>query len=75
MHINKRNIRVRESQKDTKLKIRELVEINKKNVSTQAKKAEELTANLVVYNEAIKMMGDEIFDLGVENKALRNKIG
>ena len=75
LHINKRNIRVRESQKDTKLKIRELVELNKKNVSTQAKKAEELTANLVVYNEAIKMMGDEIFDLGVENKALRNKIG
>ena len=64
------------SQKDTKLKIREeLVELNKQNVATQAKKAEELTANLVVYNEAIIMMGDEIFDLGVENEALRDKIG
>ncbi len=47
----------------------------KQNVATQPKKAEELTANLVVYNEAIKMMGDEIFDLGVENEALRDKIG
>ena len=63
-------------QKNTKQKIREeLVELNKQNVATQAKKAEELTTNLVVYNEAIKMMGDEIFDLGVENEALRDKIG
>jgi 3-deoxy-D-manno-octulosonate 8-phosphate phosphatase KdsC-like HAD superfamily phosphatase len=62
-------------QKNTKQKIRELVELNKQNVATQAKKAEELTANLAVYNEAIKMMGDEIFDLGVENEALRDKIG
>jgi hypothetical protein len=63
-------------QKSTKQKIREeLVELNKQNVATQAKKAEELTANLVVYNEAIKMMGDETFDLGVENEALRGKIG
>jgi hypothetical protein len=63
-------------QKNTKKKIREeLVELNKQNVATQAKKAEELTANLVVYNEAIKLMGDEIFDLGVENEALRDKIG
>jgi hypothetical protein len=63
-------------QKNTKQKIREeLVELNKQNVATQAKKAEELTANLVVYNEAIKMMGDETFDLGVENEALRGKIG
>ncbi len=34
-----------------------------------------MTANLVVYNEAIKMMRYEIFDLGVENKALRGKLG
>jgi hypothetical protein len=62
-------------QKNTKQKIREeLVELNKQNVATQAKKAEKLTANLV-YNEAIKMMGDEIFDLGVENESLRDKIG
>ncbi len=63
-------------QQNTRQKIREeLVELNKKNVATQAKKAEELTANLVVYNEAIKIMGEEIFDLGVENEALRDKIG
>ncbi len=63
-------------QKETKLKIREeLVGLSKQNIATQAKKAEELTANLVVYNESIKMMGDEIFDLGVENEALRGKLG
>jgi hypothetical protein len=63
-------------QKDTRSKIREkLVELNKQTIATQAKKAEELTVNLVVYNEAIKMMGDEIFDFGVENEALRGKLG
>ncbi len=55
-------------QKDTKLKTKEeLVELYKQNVATQAKKAEELIANLVVYFEAIKMMGDDIFDLRVGN--------
>jgi hypothetical protein len=34
-----------------------------------------MTTSLVVYNEAIKIIGDEIFDLGVENEALRDKIG
>jgi hypothetical protein len=34
----------------------------------------ELIANHVVYVEAIKMMGD-IFDLGIENAALRGKLG
>ena len=43
-------------QKNKKQKIRELVQLNKQNVATQAKKAEELTANLVIYNQAIKMM-------------------
>jgi hypothetical protein len=50
-------------QKQTRLKIREeLVDLSKQTLATQAKKAEELTANLIVYNEAIKLMGDEIFD-------------
>ena len=58
------------------LKIREeLVELNKQNIATQAKKAQELTANQVVYFEAIKIMGDEVFDLGIENETLRDKIG
>ncbi len=34
-----------------------------------------MIANLFVYNEAIKVLGDEIFDLGVENEALRDKLG
>ncbi len=64
------------SQKDTKLKIREeLVDLSKQTIATQAKKAEELISNQEVYVEAIKMMGEDIFDLGVENEALRGKLG
>lgn len=63
-------------QRGTRNKIREeLVELGKQNISTRAKKAEELTANLIVYNEAIVMMGDEIFELGVENQTLRDRVG
>ena len=29
----------------------------------------------MVYNKVIKMMGDEVFDLSVENETLREKIG
>ena len=62
--------------KDTKVKIREeLVELNKQTIATQAKKAEKLIANQLVYVEAIEMMGDDIFDLGIENEALRGKLG
>jgi len=63
-------------QKDTRLKIREeLVELSKQNIVTQPKKAEELTAKHIVFIEAIKMMGHHIFDLGMENKVLRDKLG
>jgi hypothetical protein len=63
-------------QTETRNKIRrELTELSNQNIVTQAKKAEELIANQVVYVEAIKIMGDDIFDLGVENQALRDKIG
>jgi hypothetical protein len=34
-----------------------------------------LIANQVFYVEAIKMMGDDIFDLGIENEAFRRKLG
>jgi hypothetical protein len=42
------------------------------NLATQAKIAEELIPYLTVY---IKMMGEEIFNLGVENEALSGKLG
>ena len=49
------------SQKETKLKIREeQVELNKQTIATQAKIAEQLIVNQVVYVEAIKTMGDLI---------------
>jgi hypothetical protein len=51
------------SQKDNRLKIREeLVDLIKQTFATQAKKAEELISNHVVYVEAIKMMDEDIFD-------------
>ena len=63
-------------QRDTRSKIREaLVKLGEQNISTRAKKAEELTANQVVYNEAIIMMGDDIFELDIEVEALRNQLG
>jgi hypothetical protein len=49
--------------------------VSKQNIVTQAKKAEELTANQGVLFEAIKIMDYDIFDLGVENNALRGKLG
>ncbi len=64
------------AQKETKLKVREeLVELGKQNIATQAKKTEGLIANLVVYNESMKMMAEQICDSGVENEALRCKLG
>ncbi len=51
------------------------MKLYKQNLITQANKVEELIANQVVYFKAIKMMGDDIFDLGVENEALRRKLG
>ena len=42
--------------------------------ATRTKKAEELIANQVVYVEAIKMMGGDIFDLGIKNEALRGNL-
>jgi 3-deoxy-D-manno-octulosonate 8-phosphate phosphatase KdsC-like HAD superfamily phosphatase len=53
---------------------REHIELNRVFV-TQAKKAEELIANQVVHIEAIKMVGDDIFDLGIGNKALWSELG
>ncbi len=54
------------SQKNTKLQIRDkLVELGKQSITTKTKKAEQLTANLVVYNGAIIMMENEIFLISV----------
>jgi hypothetical protein len=50
------------SQNNTRYKIREeLVDLKKQTVATKAKIAEELTANQLVFVEAIKIMGDEVF--------------
>lgn len=57
-------------------KIREeLVDLSKQSLSTKARRCEELTANTVVYQEAIQIMGDDIFDLTVENNVLKERIG
>ncbi len=53
----------------------DLTDFNNQNLESQAAKGRQLIANQVVYSEAIKMMGDEIFELGIENETLREKIG
>lgn len=53
----------------------ELIDYRNQNMATQVKKGEDLIMNQVVYNKAFKMMGDEIFDLGMENETLREQIG
>jgi len=56
------------------IKIREkFVKLNKQTITIQAKKLEELVANQVVYVEAIKMIGVDIIDLGIENDVLKGK--
>jgi hypothetical protein len=42
--------------------------VSKQNITTQAKKAEELIASQVVYVKATKMVGNDMLELGVENE-------
>ena len=53
----------------------DLIKFNKQNLVTQAKKGEELVAIVPVIKQAIQIMGDDIYELGVENDILRNKMG
>ncbi len=55
--------------------VAKLFELNKTTIATQAKKFKELITKSVVYVKAIKMMGDNIFNLGIENEALRDELG
>lgn len=45
------------------------------NLATQAEIGAKLTAQVKVYEEAVTIMGENIYDLNVENDALRNLIG
>lgn len=45
------------------------------DLSTQAKTGEKLIAQVKVYEEAVQIMGDNIYELNVENDTLRNIIG
>jgi len=53
----------------------DLIEYNKQGLVTQAKKGEELTAIVPVIKQAIQIMGDDIYELGIENEILRDKMG
>jgi hypothetical protein len=53
----------------------EINDYRKQNLTTQSKIGEQAIAKQIVYHEAIKLMGDEIFDLGQENEVLKEKIG
>jgi hypothetical protein len=45
------------------------------DLATQAETGGRLIAQVKVYEEAVQIMGDNIYDLNVENDSLRNIIG
>jgi hypothetical protein len=45
------------------------------SLATQAAAGEKMIAQVTVYDEAIQIMGDSIYDLNVENDSLRTMIG
>jgi hypothetical protein len=52
-----------------------LKDYKSQNLATQSKMGEILTAQVTVYKEIIKLMGDEIYELDLENRVLREITG
>ena len=55
--------------------IQDLKDFNQQSLSTQAKKGEQLTSMMSAIKKAFNVLGDDIFELSVENDALKNQIG
>ena len=55
--------------------IQDLKDFNQQSLSTQAKKGEQLVSMMPAIKKAFNLLGDDIIELGVENDALKNRIG
>ena len=55
--------------------IQDLKEFNSQSLTTQAKKGEHLVSLMPAIKKAFNLMGDDIVELGVENKSLKSQIG
>ena len=55
--------------------IQDLKDFNQQSLSTQAKKGEQLVSMMPAIKKAFNLLGDDIFELSVENDALKNQIG
>ena len=53
----------------------DLKEFNSQSLTTQAKKDEQLVSMMPAIKKALNLMGDDIVELSVENKFLKNQIG
>ena len=55
--------------------IEDLKEFNLQDLSTKAKRGEELVSMMPAIKKAFNLLGDDIVDLSTENDALKNQIG
>ena len=55
--------------------IQDLKDFNQQSLSTQAKKGEQLVSMMPAIKKAFNLLGDDIVELSVENKSLKNQIG
>ena len=55
--------------------IEDLKEFNQQSLTTQAKKGEQLVSMMPAIKKAFHLLGDDIFELSVENDALKKQIG
>ena len=55
--------------------IQDLTDFNQQSLSTQAKKAEQLTSMMPAIKKAFNILGDDTIELSTENDVLKNQIG
>ena len=55
--------------------LQDLKDFNKRSLSTQAKKGEQLTAMMPAIKKAFNVLGDDIIELSTENDLLKNQKG
>ena len=56
-------------------KLQDLKEFKSQNLTTQAKKVEQLVSMMPAIKKVFYLLGDDIVELSTENDALKNKIG